>query len=117
MAGSGLFVESVDAVKTALAGLGLTVVTDPRNARPLSAFVEAPTFDTFSRDVSDISITVRLLAPPPGNDDALQWLLTKCDAIINSSLAVTAGQPSTAIIGEQQLPAYDLTIRVSTRRT
>ena len=117
MAGTGIFVESVNAVKTALTGLGIPTVTDPRNARPLTAFIEAPTFDMFAGDVSDISITVRLLAPPPGNDDALQWLLTKCDAITNSSLAVTAGQPSTAIIGEQQLPAYDLTIRVSTRRT
>jgi len=29
---------------------------------------------------------------------------------------VTAGTPSIALIGEQQLPAYDLTVRLATRR-
>ena len=31
-------------------------------------------------------------------------------------VAVTAGTPSIALIGEQQLPAYDLTVRLATRR-
>ena len=32
---------------------------------------------------------------------------------MNSSLAVVSGQPSVAIIGTQELPCYDLTIRLA----
>lgn len=116
MAGTGFLVDAIADVKTAITAAGLVPVTDPRNARPLTAFIEAPRFDSFNNNISDISIIVRVLAPPPGNDDALQYLMTKVDAMMQTGLAVTNGEPSQAIIGEQQLPAYDLTIRISTRR-
>ncbi len=116
MAGSGFLVDAIDDIKTAITAVGLVPVTDPRNARPLSAFIEAPRFSSFNNNIADITIIVRVLAPPPGNDDALQYLMTKVDAMMGSDLAISAGEPSTAIIGEQQLPAYDLTINLSTRR-
>jgi len=117
MAGTGGFAETLTSVVNTLKALGLAVVTDPRNARPLTVFVEAPTFDNFNNNVADITTTVRILAPPPGNQDALDWLVSRAWEIMGSDLAVAAGRPSVALIGEQQLPAYDLTIRLGTRRT
>ena len=40
MAASGILVDAVNAIKTALTALGLKPVTDPRNARPMSVFIE-----------------------------------------------------------------------------
>jgi len=38
------------------------------------------------------------------------------DTIMNSAIAVVSGNPSLAQIGSQELPAYDLTIRIASKR-
>ncbi len=116
MAASGIFADAVGAVKTALTGLGLKPVTDPRNARPLSVMIELPTFDAFTYNVGDIRLVIRILAPPPGNQDAGDYLVTTADKIMNSSIAVTDGRPGFATYGGQDLPCYDLTVAVAVRR-
>ncbi|MGA1052363.1 MAG: hypothetical protein ACO3WU_08710 [Ilumatobacteraceae bacterium] len=78
--------------------------------------IELPTFDAFTYNVGDITLTIRVLAPPPGNQDSGDYLLTAIDALMNSSLAITGGQPTIAQIGSQELPAYDLTVRISSKR-
>ena len=114
---TGVLADSITHVTTIINGLGYKVVTDPRNARPLSVFVELPTFTTFAHDVVDVTCTVRVLAAPPGNQDATDYVITIADAIHDAfGGAVTAGQPSVALIGEQQLPAYDLTVKLSQQR-
>lgn len=118
MAATGILAEAYSSVVTALTGAGLTVVTDPRNARPMSVFVELPIGDVFNDNIVDVRITLRLLAAPPGNSDASDYLLTMFDTIHQlSTLAVTDFRPTTAVIGEQNIPAYDLTVKLSTRRT
>ena len=110
---AGIFRDSIAAVAQVLTGLGLVPVTDPRNARPMTVFIELPTWDTFSRHVADVTIRLRILGAPPGNLDVANYLLTPAWTIMDSSLAVVSGQPSTAIIGTQELPAYDLVIRLA----
>ena len=117
MAASGLFAAAYRNVTTALADAGLVVVTDPRNARPLSVFVELPTASAFNSNILDVTIVCRILSAPPGNQDAADYLLTVFDTIHQlKTLAVTDFAPSTAIIGEQNIPAFDITVRLSTRR-
>jgi hypothetical protein len=116
---SGILWDAVNATKTALTALnlGYEVVTDPRNARPMTFFIELPTVEAFTYNVGDITLVIRICAPPPGNQDASNWLLTQADAIMNSPIAVTDLRPSVMIIGGgQELPTYDLTVRVSVRR-
>lgn len=110
---SGIFRDSIAVVTSVITGLGLVPVTDPRNARPMTVFVELPTWDTFSRHVADVTMRLRILAPPPGNQDAANYLLTTAWTLMNSTLAVVSGQPSVALIGSQELPCYDLTIRLA----
>jgi hypothetical protein len=110
---NGIFRDSITAVSTIITGLGLVPVTDPRNARPLTVFLELPTWDVFSRHVADVTMRLRVLGAPPGNQDVADYLLKTAWTIMNSTLAVVSGAPSVAIIGTQELPCYDLTIRLA----
>ena len=113
---AGLFTDSIDALSASLSALGLVPVTDPRNARPLTVFIELPTFTCFNNQIADITIDLRVLGAPPGNQDATDYILGVVDTIMNSSLAVVSGSPSVATIGSAELPAYDLTIRIASQR-
>ena len=110
---AGIFRDSIAAVSNVLTGLGLVPVTDPRNARPLTVFLELPTWNTFAKHVADVTMRLRILGAPPGNQDVANYLLTTAWSIMNSSLAVVSGNPSTAIVGSQEMPAYDLVIRLA----
>ena len=116
MPASGILVDAVNAVKTQLTSLGLVPITDPRNARPMSVLIELPTVTAFTYNVGDIRLTLRILAPPPGNQDAGDYLMTVADQIMNSPIAVTDLRPGLVSIGGQDLPSYDLTVAVAVRR-
>ena len=116
MAVSGILYEAVNACKTALLGLGLVPITDPRNVRPLSVLIELPTVSAFTYNVGDIELRLRIMAPPPGNQDAGDYLMTIADQIMNSTIAVTDLRPGLASVGGQELPTYDLTVAVAVRR-
>jgi hypothetical protein len=113
---AGIFTDTIDAVSASLTALGLKPVTDSRNARPLTVFVELPTFTCFNNQIADITVDLRVLGAPPGNQDASDYILGVVDQIMNSELAVVSGNPSIAQIGSQELPAYDLTIRIASKR-
>jgi hypothetical protein len=112
----GIFRYSINDVVAVLEALPVTAVTDPRNARPGTVFVELPTFTVFTQHIADVTITLRVLGAPPGNTDAANWILQIVDLIMDSDLAVIDGRPTMASIGQQDLPAYDLTIRLASRR-
>ena len=111
-----IFADSITDLATKLSALNLDVVTDPRAARPFSVFIELPTFDAFNAKIADTTVVVRALASPPGNANAAAWLLETIDTIMDANLAVVSGRPTAALIGEQSIPAYDLTIRLAARR-
>ncbi len=113
----GIFRIVIADIVDKLTALGLTVVTDPRNARPGTVFVELPTFTAFTNQVADITVVIRLLAPPPGNLDAANWLLDRLDEIhASDDIAAIDGRPTLATIGTQELPAYDATLRLASKR-
>lgn len=114
--GSGFFASTINTIAASLVGLGLVPVSDPRNARPLTVFIELPTFSCFNNQIADITIDLRVLGSPPGNSDATNYILEVVDTIMNSPIAVISGSPSVATIGSQELPAYDLTIRIAAQR-
>jgi hypothetical protein len=116
MAATGTLAAAIAAVKTELTALGLVPVTDARNARPLTCMIELPIGDTFTFNVLTISLRVRILAPPPNNQDASDYLVTTVDKIINSKISVTDFRPGVANYGNQELATYDLTVAVAVRR-
>ena len=107
---AGIFTDAIDAVSATITALGYKPVTDPRNARPL------PVFTAFNNQTADVTIDLRVLGAPPGNQDTTDYILGVVDALMNSSLAVVSGRPTVAQIGSQELPAYDLTIRIGSSR-
>ena len=116
MAATGIFAESRSAIVTQLVNLGLAPVTDPRNARPMSVLVNPPTFDSFTYNVGNITFELLILAAPPGNQDAEDYLITTADTIMDSSIAVTGGRPVSVTVGDQRIPAYSLTVAIAARR-
>jgi hypothetical protein len=116
MPASGILVDAVNAVKTQLTALSLVPITDPRNARPMSVLIELPTVTAFTYNVGNIDLRLRVLAPPPGNQDAGDYLMTIADQIMNSPIAVTDLRPGLVSVGGQDLPSYDLTVAVAVRR-
>ena len=116
MPASGILVQAVNAIKTQLTTLGLKPVTDPRNARPMSVFIELPIMTSYTYNVGDFRVPVRILAAPPGNQDAGDYLMTTVDAIMNSPIAVIDARPGNATYGGQDIPTYDLTVAVAVRR-
>lgn len=116
MAATGILAAALTAVSTDLTGLGFKVVTDPRNARPMTVLLEVPTFDAFTYNVGDIRVRARILAAPPGNQDATDWLISQVDTIMDSDVGVLSGSPGYATYGGQEIPTYDLTIAVAVRR-
>ena len=116
MSSSGILYEAVTACKTQLTALGLVPIADPRNARPLSVLIELPTVTAFTYNVGNIDLRLRVLAPPPGNQDAGDYLMQIADQIMNSPIAVTDLRPGLVTVGGQDLPSYDLTVAVAVRR-
>jgi hypothetical protein len=113
---SGIFIEAQNALVSTITALGYTAITDPRNIRPMSVLISPPTFDSFTYNVGDITFTISVVAAPPANQDAVDYLLTQVDVLMNSSLPITSGRPAVVTIGGQELPAYDLTVRIASRR-
>ena len=116
MSASGIFASAQSTLVASLTGLGLAVVTDSRNARPMTVFVEPPTFTCFNSNIAEITFGVRILAAPPGNQDSGDYLMTTVDTIMNSSIAVVDARPGNASYGGQDIPTYDLTVAIAVRR-
>ena len=116
MPASGILVDAVNAVKTQLTALSLVPITDPRNARPMSVLIELPSVTAFTYNVGDIRLTLRVLAPPPGNQDSGDYLMSIANQIMDSTIAVTDLRPGLVSVGGQDLPSYDLTVAVAVRR-
>jgi hypothetical protein len=117
MAASGILYTAVNTVKSSLTALGLVPITDPRNVRPLSVLIQLPTSNNLNYNIGDIDIRLSICAPPPGNQDAGDYLMTVADTIMNSDMAVTDMRPGFLSTGGQDLPTYDLTVRLAVNRT
>jgi hypothetical protein len=114
---AGIFTDTINAVSATITALGLVPVTDPRNARPLVVFIELPTFTSFNNQTADITVDLRVLGAPPGNQDTTNYILGVVDTLMNSVRSQSSQvNPSIAQIGSQELPAYDLTIRIASKR-
>jgi hypothetical protein len=114
---AGIFTDTINAVSATITALGLVPVTDPRNARPLVVFIELPTFTSFNNQTADITVDLRVLGAPPGNQDTTDYILGIVDTLMNSALQSSLVGPPSPRSAHKTFPAYDLTIRIGTSRT
>ena len=85
-------------------------------ARPKCVMVELPSFTEYARHVRDVTVRLRVCGSPPGNANTNAWIMNTVQAILDTSIVVDGGQPSTADYGGQQLPTYDLSVRIGTNQ-
>lgn len=113
---TGFLQDAIDECATALTAAGIPWAYDPGQARPKCVMIELPDFTTFSRDVADIRVRLRVCGAPPGNKANNDWILSTVEEILDSPIVIENGSPGTADYGNQQLPTYDLTARIGTNR-
>lgn len=111
-----VFSDAITAVVNAVTAAGFRPVTDPRNVAARCVFIELPTFDSFTTNVADITISVKVVAAPPGNNDAFDWIMSSVDTLLAANLPIISGRPITWVLGQMEYPAYDLTVRIGERR-
>ena len=70
----GVFADAVAAVNTAVTAAGYRAVTDPRNIAARCVFIELPTFTSYNANIADVTISVKVVAAPPSNNDAFDWI-------------------------------------------
>lgn len=107
-----LLLDAMDHITTELTNAGLNVVLDPRNVTPPCVLIDPPSVRAIKGTIVTADVRITVLAPPPGNRDAMLKLLTDADTIIEAA-EVIDGSPGTYTIGTQDLPAYSLTARIT----
>jgi hypothetical protein len=88
---------------------GVVVVSDARDARPLSAIIDPPTISRSTTNQTFLTFPVNVVMPPPGNLDALVALLNLMDVVMLATSA-TEAVPTVYTAGNQELPAYTVTV-------
>lgn len=113
MAGTGLINEALDDLATTLATIsGVPAVRDPRNITPGCVLIGAPSFVAFNYNIVELDVPLVVIGSGPGNQDALDQLLSIVALLIGKNVAVTRGAPSSVQIGGVDAPAYELTVKM-----
>jgi hypothetical protein len=99
-----------DAIAGKLAAGGVPVVTDPRDVTPPCIVVGLPrVIARLTGCVYDITVPVNIVAGPPGNGDAVAWMLEQVPGVLDA-LGAEAAAPGTFNVAGDELPAYLITI-------
>lgn len=113
---AGLLNEVYDYLVEQMSDAGIPAVNDIRNAQPPCVLVDPPSIVALSGSMVTLDFAATVVAPPPGNRDQMVRLLSIADRIIETQ-TVTAGAPGSYSIGQQDLPAYSLTVRIQAQRS
>ena len=98
-----------------VAAEGLRVVTDPRDVNPPCVLIGPPA--TIVRRAGcglEAAVPVLIIAPPPGNEDALVWQLDTLEVLYSVLPAVTDAAATVVAVAGADAPAYELTARIVT---
>ena len=105
---------TADLVAT-LQGAGIEVITDPRQLRPHVTLVEPPRVVGISGKLSDVEWDLNVCTLPATDVGALTALLDIVDVIVET-VPVSSANPGTYSTGNQELPAYTVTVKQTIRR-
>lgn len=111
---SGALREAVDHVVGTLLAAGIPSVVDVRRLTPGTVLVEPPTIVGISGGVTELTVPVSITGAP-ADPAAVAKILDTADAVVEL-LPVIAGDPGVYATGNQELPSYRLTVRVTVRR-
>ena len=106
--------DARDVLAAKIAAAGLRVSTDPRELNPPCVLVGAPNIivRVGSCALEEV-VPVLVVAPPPGNADAVDWLLETVETLFGVITDVTQAVPITVTVGAAEAPAYELETRLT----
>lgn len=104
--------DAIAGLVAELAAANLPVVSDPRNVRPPAVLVDAPSVRALSLAVLEITVPCVIVAPPPGNADAMTALVAMMDTMFSLPIECTemSATPGVYSIAGQELPSYSVLI-------
>jgi len=111
---NGALAEGLAYVVTTLADAGIPSIVDVRRLTPGAVLVEPPSIVGISAGITEMNVPVSITATP-GDPGAVTKILEVADSII-ALLPVTTGEPGIYATGNQELPSYRLTARITVRR-
>lgn len=111
---SGALVEALEHFLEVLAAAEIPATSDIRRLSPGLVLVEPPSIVGISAGVTELSIPLSITGTP-GDSRAVEKLLEVADGIIEL-FPITAGEPGVYATGNQELPTYRLTARITVRR-
>lgn len=112
----GFLQDAITKVTTALTAANVPYAVDPGVARPKCVMVELPEFSTFAHHVRDVSVRIKVCGSPPGNAQTNAWILNTVQSILDAGVIVDSGAPGVADYGGQQMPTYEMTVRIGTNQ-
>ena len=119
MAGSGSINEALDDLAAALANItGVPIVRDPRNITPGCVLIGPPAGEPFNNNnIIALEIPLIAISSGPGNQDALDQLLTTVALILAKNIGVTGFRATSVNMGGVDAPAYEMTVRMQAQNT
>lgn len=103
--------------QTLITGGVSNVILDARNIQAPCVLIDAPTFTGVSGSLWRFDYQVLVIAPPPGNADALKAMLGVVDQIAGL-VPTSQGQPGVfSMPGGSDLPCYRLTCPTTYQRS
>ena len=106
--------ELADAINAA----GVHAVIDPRNARPPCAIIQPPSFEIKGMApnmLATFDYTVSVVAPGPGNLDAITKLYDLVEKVVGA-VNVSTARPVTITVGTQDYAGYELSVSITARK-
>ena len=108
------FTFDLNALRETLAGKieaeGLTVALDPRDVNPPCVLIGVPrVVGVLTGCAVAVELSVEIVAPPPGNLDALEWMLEQVPTVMGATGA-EGGSGASRRIADTELPVYQLNI-------
>lgn len=114
MAGTGTYNDSLGVLATRLTAVsGLPVTRDPRNITPGCVLISAPTVEFFNGQIGHMRVPLLIISSGPGNQDALDQLLTIVGQIAALNVGATVASPMSVNIGGTEAPAYEMTVNLA----
>ena len=97
-----------------VAAAGLRAVLDPRELNVPCVLIGTPTIITREGFCAlEAVIPVLAVAPPPGNADAVDWLLETVETLFGVLSDATQAVPTTVTVAAVEAPAYEVETRVT----
>lgn len=100
-------------VFTMLENAGCSRVTgDVRNVAPPCILVDPPAVRSINSNLATLDVPISVIGTPPATQQCITEMLTRADPILAwPQWLIVDAKPTVQVIGQQELPAYTVTIR------